>query len=85
MLDYYDITQLIQNLDILISAKEKELEFLKSILNSDIATKVKIQQLQSEINEIRIQKEYYNNSIQDQLMSNCSGSCNCCRNKNYFK
>ena len=46
MFDYYDTVQLIQDLDILISATEKELELLKSILNTDIVTKFKISQLE---------------------------------------
>ena len=36
MLDYYDMIQLIDDIDILISAKEKELEALKTVITNDI-------------------------------------------------
>ena len=67
MLDYYDIMQLIQDIDILISAKEKELEALKAVITNDIMHNVKIQQLHAEINELRIQRTYYSNMVEDQL------------------
>ena len=84
MFNYYDVSRLIQDIDKSMNAKEKELESLKTIINGDIITKIKIQQLLSEINELRIQKDYYSNTIQDQLMTNCSGCGNCCKNKYFF-
>jgi len=81
MFNYYDTTQLIKDLDIVISANEKELEVLRTITDGDIMTKVKIQQLQSEINEMRVQRTYYSNKMADQLINNCvNGNCinGCC-------
>ena len=81
MFNYYDTTQLIKDLDIVISANEKELEVLRTITDGDIMTKVKIQQLQSEINEMRVQRTYYSNKMADQYANNCvNGKCSngCC-------
>ena len=75
MLDYYDMMQLIQDKDILVSAKEKELEALKTVITNDIMHNVKIQQLHAEINELRIQRTYYSNMVEDQLTQNCVGGC----------
>ena len=85
MFNYYDTTQLIKDLDVSISVKEKERELLENVINSDIMTKIKIQQLTSEINEMIVQRNYYSNRLADQLANNCvNGSCsgNCCRYKN---
>ena len=73
MLDYYDMIQLIDDIDILISAKEKELEALKTVITNDIMHNVKIQQLHAEINELRIQRTYYSNMIEDRLTQYCVG------------
>ena len=67
--------QLIEDIDILISAKEKEREALKTVITNDIMRNVKMQQLHAEINELRIQRTYYSNMIEDQLAKNCIGGC----------
>ena len=83
-MDYYDTNQLIKTLDHFIEDKEKELEALQLVITNDVMHNVKIQQLQSEINELKIQQIYHYNTMTDQLLNNCvSGNCTngCCRYK----
>ena len=83
-MDYYDTNQLIETLDIFIEAKEKELEGLQAVITNDTMHNVKIQQLQSEIMELKMQQMYHYNTMRDQLMNNCiGGTCTggCCRYK----
>ena len=87
-MDYYDVTQLIENLEIILSSKEKELEELQKNTSSDILTNIKINQLNYEIDELRMQLAYHHNKMTDQLLNNCvnysNGSCadgSCCNYK----
>ena len=79
MFNYYDTTQLIKDLDVSISVKEKERELLENVINSDIMTKIKIQQLTYEINEMRVQRTYYSNKMTDELMNNSIQTCGKCK------
>ena len=79
MTDYYFLTQLMTDIDTTILNKKKELELLQTF--TDIGTKIKINQLEYEINELNTQRTYYDNKILDQLMNNCASQCSngCCK------
>jgi len=79
MTDYYFLTQLMTDIDTTILNKKKELELLQTF--TDIGTKIKINQLEYEINELNTQRTYYDNKIIDQLMNNCTSQCSngCCK------
>ena len=84
MTDYYFMTQLMTDIDTEILNKKRELELLQTF--TDIGSKIEINQLEYEINELNIQRTYYDNKIIDQLMSNCTsqqcanGCCKYCKN-----
>jgi len=87
MIGYYEMAQLMTDVDTAIISKEKELEMLKlTNINNDIMINVKIKQLEYEINELNIQRTYYNNKITDELMKNstnqpcANGCCKYCNN-----
>lgn len=86
-MQYYDIEFMIEDIKALIKRKEEELLALQTLENisPDTLRAVKIQQLLREIDELRIQVQYHENYITDQMMKRCSGCTNgCCRYK-YFQ
>ena len=75
-MDYYDINELVKNLDIMINYKRDELSKFTLDDHHDIFNKVKLNQLQYEITELEVQRKYYYDSIND--INNCTNGC-CCK------
>ena len=80
-MNYHYSSSLLEDLIKKIDEKEKELKLLQAKDVIDLQCSIKIQQVIAEINELEIQKVYYNNVMQDQLTSSCTGCCHCCKNK----
>ena len=76
-MDYYDINQLIKNLDIMIKYKQDELSKF-TLDDRDVFNQVKLNQLQYEIIELETQRKYYYDSITD--INNCCTNGCCCKN-----
>ena len=75
-MDYYDIKQLIVNLDIMMQYKQEELSQVVTLNDHDVFSQVKINQLQYELTELQTQRKYYFDYIND--MNNCCLN-GCCR------
>ena len=76
---YYDNKQLIEDIEIIINAKQKELQHLMEDPIQDINKSIKINQLQYEISELTMQKQFHENYIADMMINRCK-ECNCCCN-----
>ena len=76
-MDYYDINQLIKNLDIMIKYKQDELSKF-TLDDHDVFNQVKFNQLQYEIIELETQRKYYYDSITD-INNCCTNGCCCCK------
>ena len=75
-MDYYDINELVKNLDIMINYKRDELS--KFTDDRDVFNQVKFNQLQYEIIELETQRKYYYDSITD-INNCCTNGCCCCK------
>ena len=75
----------VDDIDTKIKQKENELLMLKFMNSNSIIHNMEMRNLESEIEELKMQRTYHTNYIADQLMRNCSAcSGNCCRRKNVF-
>ena len=70
---------LIEVIDNAIIDKELLRRQISSLNMDTIQKNVKLTQIQSEINELKSQRQYYSYFIADTLMNNCCGGC--CKNK----
>ena len=70
---------LIQSCDNKIIEKEQEKECYSASNMDSILKRIKISQLQSEINELRDQRNYYADFFREQMIKT-SLNCNCCCN-----
>ena len=68
---------LIQSCDNKIIEKEQEKEYYSASNMDSILKRIKISQLQSEINELRDQRNYYADFFREQMIKT-SLNCNCC-------
>ena len=73
-MDYYDTTSLIDTLNVIVTAKEQELFNFQLKMDDTIERKVKFNNLFYEIQELKIQIQYYENVLTDTMMNRC---CNC--------
>ena len=84
-MSYSQLLSFIDDIDTKIKQKENELLMLKFMNSNSIIHNMEMRNLESEIEELRMQRTYHTNYIADQLMricSECSG--NCLRRKNVF-
>ena len=84
-MDYYTMETMIEDLKALIRNKESELAVLQNNVTSDVNQAVKMFQLIHEINELKMQVQYHENLVADQMMKtymNCSGCC--CRKSAFY-
>ena len=70
---------LIQSCDNQIIIKEKEKEYISASNLDEITKRIKLNQLESEIYELRDQRNYYADFFRDQMIKT-SLNCNCCCN-----
>ena len=82
-MDYYSSVIYIDDLDAKIKQKENELLMLCFMNTNDIIHNTMKGQLESELNELKMQREYHSNVLAVQLMQNCNGCSGgrCCKNK----
>ena len=69
-------------IDAKIKQKENELLMLKFMNVNNIIHNMEMRNLESEIEELKMQRTYHSNYLADQLMKGCIGGC--CRKKNVF-
>ena len=70
---------LIEVIDNTILDKEFQRRQISTLDMDTIQKNIKIGQIQSEINELKSQRQYYSYFIADTLTNNCCGGC--CKNK----
>ena len=70
---------LIEVIDNAILDKEFQRRQISTLDMDMIQKNIKLGQIQSEINELKNQRQYYSYFIADTLMNNCCGGC--CKNK----
>ena len=71
--------ELIQSCDNPIIIKTKEKEYISASNLDEITKRIKLNQLESEIYELRDQRNYYADFFRDQMIKT-SLNCNCCCN-----
>ena len=64
-----------------IRIKEQEKEYISASNLDEITKRIKLNQLESEIYELRDQRNYYADFFRDQMIKT-SLNCNCCCNGN---
>ena len=74
-MDYYSSVQFIDDIDSKIRQKEGELIMMKLTNTDNIIHNTLARDLQSQIDELRIQRTYYSDFLAHQLMQNCIGGC----------
>ena len=75
----------IDDLDAKIKQKENELLMFGFMNTDNIIHNTMKRQLESEIDELKIQRAYHFNYLEDQMMRNCiGGCCGRCQNKQCF-
>ena len=77
---------LIQSCDNKIIEKEQEKEYYSASNMDEILKRVKISQIQSEIDELRSQRIYYSDFFREEMIKtslNCN--CNCCNGSCCYK
>ena len=62
--------------------KEKEKEYISASNLDEILKRVKISQIQAEIDELRSQRNYYADFFRDQMVTFSVNCTNCCCNGN---
>ena len=67
-MDYYDTTSLIDTLNIILLSKEQELFNFQLKMDDTIERKVKFNNLFYEIQELKIQIQYYENVLTDTML-----------------
>jgi len=75
---------MIEDLKALIRNQESELTVLQNNVNSGMNQAVKIVQLIHEINELKMQVQYHENLVADQMMKTCTNCSGCCCRKSAF-
>ena len=71
---------LILSCDNQIIIKEKEKEYISASNMDEILKRVKISQIQAEIDELRDQRTYYADFFRDQIITSSINCTNCCCN-----
>ena len=74
-MDYYSSVQFIDDIDSKIRQKEGELIMMKLTNTDNIIHNTLARDLQSQIDELRIQRTYYSDFLAHQLTQNCIGGC----------
>ena len=73
---------LIQSCDNQIIIKTKEKEYISASNLDEITKRIKLNQLESEIYELRDQRNYYADFFRDQMITSSINCTNCCCNGN---
>ena len=81
-MDYYGSVVYIDEIDAKIKQKENELLMLKFMNVNNINHNITMRNIESEIDELKMQRTYHSNWIADQMMKGCIGGC--CRRNNAF-
>ena len=76
-LDYYSTMSLVEDLKIILACKEVDLMNIQLNEPNDLNQNIKKNQLFYEINELKMQLQYHENLITDQMMNNCCSN-GCC-------
>ena len=71
---------LILSCDNQIRIKEKEKEYISASNLDEITKRIKLNQLESEIYELRDQRNYYADFFRDQMITSSINCTNCCCN-----
>ena len=74
-MEYYSSVQFIDQIDAMIRQKEGDLNIMKLTNTDNIIHNTIARDLQSQIDELRIQRTYHYNFLADKLMQNCIGGC----------
>ena len=78
-MDYYGSVLFLDAIDAKIKQTENELLMLKFMNVDNIIQNVAMRNIESEIDELKMQRTYHSNYLSDQLMRGCIGGC--CKNK----
>ena len=78
-MDYYGSVVYIDEIDAKIKQKENELLMMKFMNANNIVHNMAMRNIESEIDELKMQRTYRSNLLADQLMKGCIGGC--CKNK----
>ena len=70
-MDFYRLNDILDELNISICLKENEKIQLLIVNNNEIEA----HRLETEINYLKQQKEYYNNLLSEFMQANCQGCC----------
>ena len=71
---------LIESCDNKIRIKEQEKEYISASNLDEITKRIKLNQLESEIYELRDQRNYYADFFRDQMITSSINCTNCCCN-----
>ena len=81
-MSYSQLLSFLDDIDAKIKQKENELLMLKFMNISNINHNIAMRNIESEIDEPKMQRTYHSKWIADQMMKGCIGGC--CRRNNAF-